>query len=137
MAEGHTIHALALRFNAAFAQTTPRISSPQGAIEIAQPIDGHRIDTAEAWGKHLLVRFDDAPTLHCHLGMFGRFSVRLHRRAVRDGWLRSEPPVNGSERLRFLTLTHHGALRAPIVCELLDEAGVDTLIARLGPDPPR
>lgn len=137
MAEGHTIHALAERFNVAFAQTTPRITSPQGAIAIAQPINGHRVDAAEAWGKHLLVRFDDAPTLHCHLGMFGRFSVRLHRRAVRDGWLRSEPPVQSSERLRLLTLTHHGALRAPTVCELLDDAGVDALVARLGPDPLR
>jgi endonuclease-8 len=137
MAEGHAIHGLARRFNAAFAGEVVHVTSPAGRDEVGGPLDGRRVRLAEAWGKHLLVHVDDAPSLHCHLGMFGRFSVRRHRRAVRDGRLLSSPPSNGTEHVRFLTLTHLGDLTRPTVCELLDDGGVSGLLDRLGPDPLR
>ncbi|KAB7745672.1 formamidopyrimidine-DNA glycosylase [Nostocoides sp. F2B08] len=137
MAEGHAIHGLARRFDAAFAGKVVQVTSPRGREDISEPLDGRRVRTAEAWGKHLLVHVDDAPTLHCHLGMNGRFSVRLHRRAVRNGWLRTPPPSTGAEHLRFLTVTHLGDLTRPTVCELLDDEGVERLLDRLGPDPLR
>lgn len=113
MAEGHAIHGLARRFDAAFAGEVVQVSSPAGREDVAAPLDGRHVRSAEAWGKHLLVHVEDAPTLHCHLGMSGRFSVRLHRRAVRDGGLRTPPPSTGAEHVRFLTVTHLGDLPRP------------------------
>lgn len=137
MAEGHAIHALARRFTVAFAGQVADVTSPHGREDIALALTGRRVREAEAWGKHLLVHVEGSPTLHCHLGMFGRFSVRLHRRAVKDGRLRTAPPATGAEHVRFLTLTHLGELTRPTVCELLDEDGVARLVDRLGPDPLR
>ena len=137
MAEGHAVHGLARRVDAAFAGQIVEVSSPAGRENVAGPLDGRRVRSAEAWGKHLLVHVEDAPTLHCHLGMSGRFSVRRHRRAVRDGRLLTPPPSTGAEHVRFLTLTHLGDLTRPTVCELLEDDGVARLVARLGPDPLR
>jgi endonuclease-8 len=59
MPEGHTIHALARRLDAAFAGTAPRVSSPQGRfVEEAALLDGLAYDGAEAFGKHLTIRFE-------------------------------------------------------------------------------
>lgn len=136
VAEGHTIHALAARLNTAFAGQPVRVGSPQHTFAAeAGRLNGHEMRQASAHGKNLLVAFADAPTLHVHLGMFGSFSVRAHERAIRDGWLRTEPPASGAERLRLLTLTHLGDLRRPMQCRLLDDDGVAALLDRLGPDP--
>lgn len=115
-----------------------RATSPQGSFaQSAGQLDGRVLVEAAAYGKNLVVAFEGALAVHVHLGMFGSFSVRLHRRALRDGWLRTDPPTTGAERLRLLTRTHVGDVRRPLVLELLDPAGVSALTARLGRDPLR
>lgn len=78
----------------------------------------------EAFGKHLLYRFDGDLWLHIHLGLFGRFRVHQSPAA----------PPKGAVRVRLAgpaqTLDIHG----PNTCELLDEAGRGALLARIGPD---
>lgn len=51
---------------------------------------------------------------------------------VADAW---PPEPVGAVRLRLMTETTLADLRGPTVCELLDEAGVDAVLDRLGPDP--
>jgi endonuclease-8 len=102
-------------------------ASPQGRFAAgAAAVDGHRLDAVEAWGKHLLQRFGDAGTVHTHLGMRGIT-------------LRSAPPVppKPQVRLRLATADVAWDLIAPATCELLDRAGVERLLAGLGPDPLR
>ncbi len=141
MAEGHTIHALARRVRRLVGAQV-RSSSPTGAFPEAAGLDGARVLGAEAFGKNLLVRLErpegSTATVHVHLGMSGLFSVRLIRRALGpDGWPRTEPPVRARTAWRMLTPTLLADLSAPTICEVLDDDGVEALLARLGPDPLR
>lgn len=49
-----------------------------------------------------------------------------------DTW---PPPVVGQVRLRLLSEDRCADLRGPTACQLLDAAGVDAALAKLGPDP--
>ncbi len=138
MPEGHTLHALAQRVDRAFAGTTVAASSPQGRfVDGAARLDGLELVEAEAWGKHLFVTFTEEVRLHVHLGLFGRFSVRQHRRKVAPGQAPDGLPVKGEVRLRLLNDTFVGDLRGPTRCALATPGEIDALLARLGPDPLR
>ncbi|MDP9435731.1 MAG: hypothetical protein M3P93_11285, partial [Actinomycetota bacterium] len=80
----------------------------------------------EAHGKHLLDRFEGGLAVHVHLGMRGLF-LSYPDPAV---------PPHGGVRLR-LAGTSAVDLIAPTTCEVLDDAGVARLFAKLGPDPLR
>jgi endonuclease-8 len=135
--EGHTLHRIAIRLRDRFGGRLVASSSPQGRFEAgAARLDGRRLETAEAWGKHLLVRFDGvAETVHVHLGLFGGWSFTRS----------DEPPdVVGQVRWRLHTARDGGGggawtadLRGPTACELLVPGEVEALLARLGPDPLR
>lgn len=127
MPEGHVLHRLA-RDLGALAGERLAASSPQGRFaEGAAEIDGARLDAVEAHGKHLLERFAGGRTVHVHLGMAGKL-LRFPDP--------SRPPLP-QVRLRLAGDGVAWDLIAPSTCELLDEAGVDRLLARLGPDPLR
>lgn len=90
MPEGHTLHRLALTLDAAFAGTTPQVTSPQGRFtEGAARLDGRKVEHAHAWGKHLFVEFAGDLALGVHLGLIGVFSVDSY--AATPG--RPPPPV--------------------------------------------
>lgn len=129
MPEGHTLHRLAGELTDAFAGRRVAVSSPQGRFAAgAARLDGLTLASAQAWGKHLLIDFaGTAQTLHVHLGLYG--SLRL---VPGTG-----VPVTGAVRLRIEGAAVTADLRGPTACELLDPAAVDTLRARLGPDPLR
>jgi endonuclease VIII len=75
MPEGDTLRRLAGRINARFAghritrsvTRDPRIAT----VELRDRVLEH----ADAYGKHLFVRFDDGRTLHAHLLMTGSFEI--------------------------------------------------------------
>jgi endonuclease-8 len=137
MPEGHTIHALAGRLEAAFAGTDVRFSSPQGRFaDAAAVLDGARVESAEAHGKHLAIHVEGERVVHVHLGLFGRFAVRRHRRVDR-GEAPTDLPLTGQVRLRMVGRTHVGDLRGPIVCELVTRAEWEAVEAGLGADPLR
>jgi endonuclease-8 len=72
MPEGHLYHRLAHDLTELASQALAA-SSPQGRFtEGAARIDGTRLEVAEAYGKHLLVRFAGGRTVHVHLGMRGK-----------------------------------------------------------------
>ncbi len=64
---------------------------------------------------------------------------RLRRMAEHDTELATSdqwpPEIVGTVRLRLLTDRSCADLRGPTVCELLDDAGVERVLDRLGPDP--
>jgi endonuclease VIII len=127
MPEGHLYHRLA-RDLGELASQALAASSPQGRFtEGAARIDGTRLEVAEAYGKHLLVRFAGGRTVHVHLGMRGKL---LRSPDV------SRPP-RPQVRLRLAGGDAAWDLIAPATCELLDDAGVAHLLGRLGPDPLR
>lgn len=128
MPEGHTIHRAARDQRRNFVGVTLRVSSPQGRFrDGAAALDGQRLTSIEAHGKHLVYLWENGDLLHVHLGLFGKF--------------RQSPGTNiearGAIRLRLeapdLTLD----LRGPTACELIDGDAYGRLVARLGPDPLR
>jgi endonuclease-8 len=126
MPEGHLLHRLA-RDQAGLVGRELRVTSPQGRFAAgAAALDGRRLAAVEAYGKHLLHRFDgDAGHgLHTHLGMQGKW-IRLagHR------------PPRPQVRVRLATPAVAWDLIAPATCEVLDDTGWQDLVASLGPDP--
>lgn len=126
--EGHTLHRLAALHHRRFAGDRVRVSSPQGRFtEGAARIDGQVLVAARAHGKHLFHDYDSGLTVHVHLGLYGTFAEQS---------LPMAHPV-GQVRMRMVgAATPYGTdLRGPTACEVLTEAEVDTLLARLGADP--
>ena len=133
MPEGHTLHRLASALDDAFVGRPVRASSPQGRFaESAALLDGRVVAAAEAYGKHLFVRFDD-DVLHVHLGLYGRFDVHGDVDPA-DGPV---PEPVGQVRLRLVGPAAYADLRAATACELLTAVEREALLARLGPDPLR
>ncbi|HJQ03629.1 MAG TPA: DNA-formamidopyrimidine glycosylase family protein [Jatrophihabitans sp.] len=128
MPEGHTLHRLAREQRKLFAGRPVRVSSPQGRFaDGAAQLDGHVLRATEAYGKHLLHYYRDAPTLHVHLGLYGKFTTGAG----------SPPEPVGALRLRLQAGDAWTDLRGPTACELLEPAEVAGLFSRLGPDPLR
>lgn len=139
MPEGHTLHALAGRLDTAFAGTEVHVASPQGRFaESAAMLDRLVLEGAEAVGKHLLLRFADEQLVHVHLGLFGKFRVTRHRRAITaDDQPPEDLPVTGQVRMRLVNLTHVADLRGPTACELLSPDEWAERQSRIGVDPLR
>ena len=82
MPEGHTIHRAARDQRPMLAGKSAGRYPRRGAqfMEGAARLDGRRCTGIDAYGKHLLYRFDEL-SLHIHLGLFGRIrSARLPAR---------------------------------------------------------
>lgn len=128
MPEGHTLHRLARLHQQRFGRAPVAVSSPQGRFEeAAAAVDGRVLRKADAWGKHLFHHYAGGAVVHVHLGLYGSFSEQP---------LPLPPPV-GQVRMRMIGAQFGTDLRGPTVCELIDEAAVDDVVARLGPDPLR
>jgi len=125
--EGHAVHRMAAMLHRSFAGRPVAASSPQGRFASgADLIDGRVLDRADAWGKHLFVDVGDL-VLHVHLGLYGT-------------WVRADAPgpePRGAVRLRLENDRWYADLRGPTACNLLDDAGREAILARLGPDPLR
>lgn len=128
MPEGHTLHRLARQQQKLFGGRAVQVSSPQGRFAAgAQALDSRVLLRAEAYGKHLFHHYEDAPTLHVHLGLYGKFTT--------GSGLPPEP--RGALRLRLVTDQAWTDLRGATACELMDPPAVDAILSRLGPDPIR
>ena len=114
MPEGHTIHRAARDHHRALAGQKLSVSSPQGRFsDGASLLDAQFCETVEAFGKHLLYRFQNKLALHIHLGLFGR---------IRKQRLPPEDP-NGAVRVRMTCKTHFIDINGPSICEVLDQPG--------------
>jgi endonuclease-8 len=137
MPEGHTLHRLARALTDRFGGRVMEVSSPQGRFaEAARLLDNTVLVDAEAWGKHLFVRFDGDRFVHVHLGLYGKFDVY-------DG---PAPAPVGQVRLRLVAAAPLGAtggdgayadLRGATTCDLVTDEQRAATLQRLGPDPLR
>jgi endonuclease-8 len=118
--EGDTLHRAARRLGVLVGERL-EVSSPHpraAATRVAEQLDGRRLDSVEALGKNLVLRFEGGVVLRSHLRMSGRWSVRPRgEERVGRPWL-----VLRGERAE-------GVLWNGPVLELHTRA-----LARLGPD---
>jgi endonuclease-8 len=132
--EGHTLHRLARRHLETFGGVTLQATSPQGRFAAgAARLDGTVLRSAQAHGKHLFLGFASPGRrradrwLHVHLGLYGRW----------DFGIGEPPPAKGALRLRIVSDEAWADLRGPTACEVITDAEVAGIRARLGPDPLR
>jgi endonuclease-8 len=132
MPEGDTIHYAANRIRPVLAGRIPdelRTPHPRFARDRwAERLEGRIVESVEAHGKHLFLRFEGDLTLHSHLRMTG--SWRVHPIGAR--WSRAQ-------RRAWLVLRSAGhdvvQFDGPVL-ELLSESRrrFDLRLAALGPD---
>jgi endonuclease-8 len=128
MPEGNEIHRYAERHAAMFAGRRLTVDAPNGRFEPgAKLLNGRKLLSVDAFGKHLFYTFGTNLNLHIHLGLYGKF---------RDGAM-PFPEPKGALRLRFSTPDHWLELRGPTACDVLDHEARSTLVNRIGPDPLR
>jgi endonuclease-8 len=123
MPEGDTLRRLADRITARFAGQAVQRSELRDPRVAGRELRGARLTDADAYGKHLFVRFDDGRTLHAHLLMDGGFVVGPASRA--PAW-----------RRRVELWLEDGRLTAEDVpvLELIGTAGEHRVTDPLGPD---
>ena len=120
MPEGDALYRAAQRLQALVGERVAAESpNPRAAVKhIAERIDGRRLESVEAVGKNLFLRFEGNLTLRSHLRMKGRWRVQAAGRSTGSGpWL----VLRGA--------THEAVLWHGPVLELGDGAR-----RRLGPD---
>ena len=127
MPEGDTIHRTAATLRTVLeGQRLERFAGPR--VRGRAPARGSHIDSVEARGKHLLIRFGDGAILHSHMRMTGSW----HTYRTGERWRRH------ASRARVVIETPASVavcFDAPVI-ELLDERGVarHPQLAALGPD---
>ena len=125
MPEGHTIHRAAIDHHKVLAGDKLTIESPQGRFaEGARHLSGKLCIAVEAFGKHLIYRFEAGHSLHIHLGLFGK--IRKHRMPLRQ--------PRGAVRVRLISNTHAIDINGPSICEVLNIEELMKLTVRVGPD---
>jgi endonuclease-8 len=90
MPEGDSLHRAARRLQVLVGQRVEAESPhPRGAATgVARAVDGRVLESVEAIGKNLLLRFDGGVTVRSHLRMNGRWRVgRPGARRVGSPWL--------------------------------------------------
>lgn len=86
MPEGDTLRRLAEAITARFAGDLVERCTTRDPRLVGVDFAGSRLLGADAYGKHLFVRFDDGRSLHAHLLMTGSFAVG--RRSDEPEWHR-------------------------------------------------
>src|SRR6185437_5932868 len=81
-----------------------------------------------AWGKHLFHHYDGGRVVHVHLGLYGTFTEFAASPA---------PDPVGQVRMRMVGTAYGTDLRGPTTCEVVEQAEIAGIVARLGPDPLR
>lgn len=121
MPEGDSLHRAARRLQVLVGERVEvETPHPRAAVKgLAERLDGRRLESVEAVGKNLLLRFEGGLVLRSHLRMKGRWRVE-RRGTARAGrpWL----VLRGAE--------HEGVLWNGAVLELVGARGAP----RLGPD---
>jgi endonuclease-8 len=137
MPEGDALHRVAGRLQALVGDRVEASSpNPRGlATGVARAVDGRVLESAEAVGKNLLLRFEGGLTVRSHLRMNGRWRVR-----ERDGGSGRGSPWLVLRTPRFEATQWNGpvlrlddgrtALLGPDI--LAETTDVDAVVGRLG-----
>ena len=120
-----TLHrALSGRVVTRFESVFPRLTR----IDVDTPIAGRHVESVEARGKHLLMRFSGQLVLHTHMRMHG--SWHIYRPGER--WQRPRHEM----RIVIETPEFHAIAFSVPVAEFIAANALDrTDVARIGPDP--
>lgn len=155
MPEGHTVHRLAAALRRGFGGQRVQVTSPQGRFSDARAVDGWVLADAEAAGKHLWLALVPDPSvapgdpvtryIHVHLGLYGAWTFAgeegFHAigaprvSSAGESWREIVP--RPTTRLRLVGPSGLADLTGPTACELVDAAGRQEVLDRLGPDPLR
>lgn len=129
MPEGHVTHRIAGELNRQFGRREVRSTSPQGRFDAAAVVDGREFELAEAFGKHMYLRFEDLDEqVHIHLGLIGKFFF----------FAEADPATeNARWRMSALDPDVTMELRGATICALSSPADKERTVASLGPDPLR
>lgn len=130
MPEGHTLHRIALDHGKLLKGKVLAVSSPQGRFADALLLDGQKLSSIEAYGKHLFYVWSNGMVGHVHLGLFGKFRVARHA-------LGEAPEPKGLVRMRLQADEVTVDLAGPTDCSVGDESDRAAIVRRLGPDPLR
>jgi endonuclease VIII len=133
--EGDTLHRVARRLQPLVGETVEvETPHPRAAVKgIAERLNGRRLESVEAVGKNLLLRFDDGAVLRSHLGMRGRWRLERRGRArVGRPWL----VLRGRELEAVLwngtTVELSGAAADRIGPDILDDPpDLDRMVSRI------
>ncbi len=89
MPEGDTVHRAAARLQPLVGETleVEAVHPRARATNVAPSLDGRRLESVEAVGKNLVLRFEGGVVLRSHLRMSGRWSVRACGQTVGSPWL--------------------------------------------------
>src|SRR3954471_18820984 len=120
MPEGDTLHRAARRLRVLVGERL-EVEAPHPraqAERVAEQLDGRRLESVEALGKNLVLRFEGGIVLRSHLRMSGRWTLRPRG-----------TPRTGRPWLVLRGATVEGVLWNGPVLELHTRA-----LARLGPD---
>lgn len=130
MPEGDTLRRLATRISERFAGQVVERSVMRDPRIATIELRGRTLIDADAYGKHLFVRFDDGRTLHAHLLMTGSFEVG--RPSKEAEWKRRVELWMGDGRLTGVQVPVLGMLDTADEHEITDHLGPD-LCAVAGP----
>ncbi|HEY8583908.1 MAG TPA: DNA-formamidopyrimidine glycosylase family protein [Capillimicrobium sp.] len=131
MPEGDTIHYAARRIRPILEGAVPELETPHARFRAdrwPERLAGRAVESVDAHGKHLFLRFEGGMVIHSHLRMTGAWGTytggRRWHRARRRAWLVAR--ARGGEVVQF---------DGPVL-ELLTagRARGDLNLARLGPD---
>ncbi|MGB2953499.1 MAG: DNA-formamidopyrimidine glycosylase family protein [Gaiellaceae bacterium] len=141
MPEGDSLLRAAQRLQALVGERV-QVETPHpgaAATGVAPKLDGRRLESVEAAGKNLLLRFEGGVVLRSHLRMRGRWQVR-ERGAKRSGrpWL----VLQGAEREAILwngpVLELHDRVVRRLGPDILEEPpDLDAMVANLRLEPDR
>ena len=130
MPEGDTLRRLADKITHRFAGARVERSVMRDPRLAGIDLAGTTLENADAYGKHLFVRFDDGRTLHAHLLMTGGFEVGRPSREAE--WRRRVELWLDSGRLTGVAVPILGVVPTSAEHEITDRLGPD-LCARSGP----
>lgn len=136
MPEGDALHRVANRLQVLVGQRIEASSpNPRGvATGVARAIDGRVLESVEAVGKHILLRFEGGVTVRSHLRMNGRWRVRAQNERPWSGspWLVLSTPRYEATQWNGPVLTLDDGRAARLGPDLLAETTrVEDLVSRL------
>ncbi len=133
MPEGDTLRRLATAINDRFANDVVERSMTRDPRLVGVDLTGRTLTAADAYGKHLFVRFDDGRSLHTHLLMTGSFVVGPPSREPE--WKRRVELWLGRGRLTGQSVPLLGMLPTADEHTLTDHLGPDLCAVAGPPDP--
>ena len=133
MPEGDTLRRLAGRINERLGGARVERSAMRDPRLVGHDLAGTVLVDADAYGKHLFVRFDDGRSLHAHLLMTGAFEVG--RAAREPEWKRRVELWCDRGRLTGIDVPVLGVMPTAAEHEITDRLGPDLCRPEGAPDP--